>query len=92
MEPVAAVLGIVGVFVILALVFARIDGLSFLAPASTQGIRDSAEVFCARDCRTNGRCPLTDTADRAGDCALWKYVGADVPTALHGSPFATLHP
>jgi hypothetical protein len=90
MEPLTAVLGIVGIFVILALVVARIDGLAFLAPKSTRGIRSSAEAFCVDRCREDGRCPLTGTAEQARNCPLWKYIGADVPTVVHGSPFESM--
>ncbi|MBI4409308.1 MAG: hypothetical protein HY561_06340 [Gemmatimonadetes bacterium] len=87
MEPLVAVVGILAVFVVLAWVIAQVDGLGFLAPKSTHGIRGSAESFCVGDCRVNGRCPLTGSAQRAPSCPLWTYVDADVPTVLYGSPF-----
>jgi hypothetical protein len=91
MEPLTAVVAVVALFVVLALIVARVDGLTFLAPASTRAIRSSAEVFCTDECRANGRCPLTGTEERADACPLWKYVGADVPTVVRGSPFEALH-
>lgn len=87
MEPLAAVLGILAVFVILAAIFARVDGLAFLAPASTRGMRLSATRFCTDQCRQDGICPMTGTADKAVDCPLFGYIRADVPTAVHGNPF-----
>jgi hypothetical protein len=87
MEPLAAVLAIVAIFLLLAMMFARFDGLAFLAPSSTRGIRLSATRFCTDQCRRQGICPMTGTVDRAVNCPLFRYVRADVPTAVHGSPF-----
>lgn len=91
MEPLTAVIGIVAVFLLLALFIARSDGLAFLAPKSTRGIRASASVFCVDRCRVEGRCPMTETGEQANDCPLWKYVGADMPIVVNGSPFESLH-
>jgi hypothetical protein len=87
MEPLAAVLAILAIFLILATMFARFDGLAFLAPNSTRGIRMSATRFCTDQCRSSGVCPMTGTGEKAVDCPLFKYVQADVPTAVYGSPF-----
>lgn len=90
MEPLAAVLAIIAVFLFLAAIIARVDGLAFLAPASTRGIAASAEVFCAKHCRVNQQCPLTQGSGRAPNCALFKYIAADLPTEIYGSPFESL--
>jgi hypothetical protein len=82
-----AVFGIVAVFGGLAWLIATVDGLAFLAPASTGRIRGSADSFCSESCRAEGNCPLTGSLERARDCPLWRFVEADVPTALRGSPF-----
>jgi hypothetical protein len=87
MEPLAAVLAILAIFLILAMMFARFDGLAFLAPNTTRGIRLSATRFCTDQCRLNGICPMTGSETQAADCALFKYVRADVPTTVYGSPF-----
>jgi hypothetical protein len=87
MTPFTAVLVILAVFMVLAMIIAKTDGLAFLAPKSTRAIRASAETFCTDGCRVNGRCPMTGAADRAADCPLFKYVGADLPTVIYGSPF-----
>lgn len=89
MEPLAAVLAILAVFLILATIFARADGLAFLAPDSTRGIRASATRYCTDQCRQNGICPMTGTTEKAADCPLFGYIRADVPTAVYGSPFAS---
>lgn len=87
MEPVLALVAILALFALLTFAVARSEGLAFLAPRSTRGIRHSALSFCSDRCRENGLCPLTRTAEAAADCPLWKYVDVDVPTALYGSPF-----
>ena len=87
MDPMYAVLAIVATFIVLTLIIAKVERLAFLAPASTRGIRASAQVFCTDRCRSEGRCPLTGTALRAANCPLWRYVDADFPTVLQGSPF-----
>lgn len=89
MEPLAAVLAIIAIFLVLAILFARIDRLAFLAPASSGGVRLSATRFCTDSCRQGGICPLTGTSEKATDCPLFGYIGADVPTAVYGSPFAS---
>jgi hypothetical protein len=90
MEPLTAVIAIIAVFIGLAAWAARSDGLAFLAPKSTRAIRSSAQTYCVDQCRVDGRCPLTGTSERAGNCPLFKYVAADVPTAVYGSPFKTV--
>jgi hypothetical protein len=91
MGPLAAIAGILALFVILAVFIAHVDGLTFMAPKSTRAIRASAGIFCTDDCRANGCCPMTGTAQRAKNCPLWRYIGADVPTVVRGSPFESLH-
>ena len=87
MEPLTAVLIMLAVFLILATFIARTDGLAFMAPKSTAGIRTSAASFCTDRCRVDGLCPLSGTTEQAATCPLWGFVRADVPTALYGSPF-----
>ncbi len=94
MSPVillATVLLILAVSVGLTLVILRIDGLAFLAPKSSKRIADSARAFCVDQCRApDGTCPLEKLGKRREDCALWTFVGADVPVVVHGGPFAHL--
>jgi hypothetical protein len=85
-----SLLGILALFTILAIFMARVDGLAFMAPRSTRGIRASAHGFCTDSCRSGGLCPLTGTTERAGNCPLWQYVEADVPTTVYGNPFVPL--
>jgi hypothetical protein len=87
MEPLAAVLAILLLMLVLGTIFARVDGLAFLAPGSTRGIRLSATRFCTDECRKNGICPMTGTESKAVDCPLFGYINADVPTATYGNPF-----
>jgi hypothetical protein len=87
MEPLYGVLLIVATFIVLAVVIAQVEGLAFLGPASTRGVQSSAQSFCTERCRTDGRCPLTGTAESAGNCPLWGFVEADLPTMAYGSPF-----
>jgi len=87
MEPLTAVLIMLAVFLVLATFIARTDGLAFMAPKSTAGIRMSAAGFCTDRCRVDGRCPLSGTTEQAAACPLWGFVRADVPTAVYGSPF-----
>jgi len=87
MEPLTALLAILAVFLVLATLMARSEGLAFLAPKSTRGIRTSAASFCSDQCRRDGLCPLTGTSEQAAACPLWGFVRADVPTAVYGSPF-----
>lgn len=89
MSPFAAslvgVLGLTGAF---GLLVAKVEKLGFLQPRTTRGISASAQDFCTDRCRTaEGQCPLTHSAVAASDCPLWKYISADVPVAVHGSPF-----
>lgn len=87
MEPLAATLAIIAVFIVLALWIARTEGLAFLAPKSTSSLQASAQAFCVGQCRVNGQCPLTHTTERAGNCPLFGFVAANVPTVVYGSPF-----
>ena len=86
MDPFTAVTAIVIVFVGLAAVIAWADGLTFLAPMSTDGIRASAEYFCVDECRVDGRCPLGGADEPAVNCPLRKYVSSDAPTQVRGRP------
>lgn len=86
-----ALLAILAVAVVLGFVIAKVEGLALLAPKSTKGVLRPAEVFCTERCRTpEGDCPLTGKAEQAADCPLWRFIGDDVPTQLHGSPFGHL--
>ena len=87
MEAFAAVLGILALALGLALLVARVDRLAFFAPRSSGGISASAGQHCRDRCRVDGRCPVTETQARWSECPLWKYVGADHPTVIYGSPF-----
>ena len=81
-------LAISALFAVLAVVIAKVDGLTFLAPKSARGITDAAAGWCSADCRlVDGRCPLTGSAQRALNCPLWKFVEADVSTMSYGNPF-----
>ena len=86
MEPLTAVVAIVFLFVSLASLIAWADGLTFLAPKSAHGIRNSVELFCVEDCRVDGGCPLGRAIDPKGDCPLWKYVLSDYPTMVRRRP------
>ena len=90
MEPLATVLGIAGLFVLLAVVIARVEHRSFLAPSTSSGVKASVAHFCTSQCRVEGSCPVTRTTEQWSECPLWKYVAADVPTEIHGSPFEHL--
>ena len=87
MEPLTALLAILAVFLVLATLMARSDGLAFLAPKSTRAVHASAASFCSDRCRVDGLCPLTGTTEQAAACPLWGFVRADVPTVVYGSPF-----
>ncbi len=94
MEPLTltlTILGILAIFVILAAIIARVDGLTFLGPKSTRGMRMSAKLFCSDCCRVDGKCPLTGSAEAAEACPLWKYIDADFPVVIYGSPFESVH-
>ena len=85
---VSALFGIIAVCIVFVIIFARVDGVALFAPKSTRKITASARGFCSGRCRTaDGRCPLTGSAEPAEDCPLWKFVEADVPTSVYGSPF-----
>lgn len=81
-------LAITALFGVLAFIVARVDGLAFLAPKRSGGLRNSAADYCTHGCRlVDGRCPLTGSREHALNCPLWKFVEADVPTSQYGSPF-----
>lgn len=82
-------LALLALFVVFAVIVCRVEGLAPFAPKSTKGIASSADVYCTEHCRlVDGRCPLTGSVQRALNCPLWKFVEADLPTSLYGSPFA----
>lgn len=84
-------LGLIALFAAFAFLLMKVEGLALFAPRSTWGITNSAAAYCTGTCRlSDGRCPMTGTADRALNCPLWKFVEADVPTSLYGDPFAHL--
>ena len=78
---------LLGVF---AFTIAKLEGLTFLGPKRTKAIAGSAAAYCAERCRADGRCPLTGTTEQSMTCPLWKFIEADEPTALYGSPFNPL--
>lgn len=83
--PVFTVLSILAIFVILAFVASRIDGLAFLAPKSTKRIRGAAQSFCLDQCQTTaGVCPL---GLEPKNCPMWQFVDADLPTDTRVDPF-----
>ncbi len=83
--PFLAILGLVLVF---GFILLHVEGLALFAPQRTRGIAPSAEAFCSNGCRlVDGRCPLTGSHEQALNCPLWKFVEADLPTVLYGSPF-----
>ncbi len=87
-----SLLALLALFSVFAFILLKVEGLALFAPKSTGGITNSAAAFCADGCRlVDGRCPLTGSHERALNCPLWKFVEADLPTSLYGSPFA-LHP
>ncbi len=84
-------LALLALFGIFAFIVLKVEGLALFAPKSTGGITNSAAAYCAEGCRlTDGRCPLTNTPERALNCPLWKFIEADLPTSLYGNPFAHL--
>jgi hypothetical protein len=84
-------LALLALFAVFAFILVKVEKLALFAPASTGGISSSAAAYCADQCRlTDGRCPMTGSRERALNCPLWKFVEADVPTALYGSPFTGL--
>jgi hypothetical protein len=84
-------LALIALFVVFAFILLKVEGLALFAPKSTAGVANSAAAYCADQCRlTDGRCPMTGSRERALNCPLWKFVEADVPTVLYGSPFAHL--
>ena len=86
-------LGILAVFALVAFLICRVDGLALFAPRSTKHIAGSARAYCTGRCRlANGHCPLTGSPEQAAHCPLWRFVDADQPTILHGSPFEHLRP
>ena len=84
-------LAIVAVFALLAFLISRLEGLALFAPKSSGRIAEPVGAFCTHRCRlANGQCPLSGSAAQAADCPLWRFVDADQPTTLHGSPFEPL--
>jgi len=84
-------LALLALFAVFAFILLKVERLALFAPKGTGGIANSAAAFCADQCRlTDGRCPMTGSHERALNCALWKFVEADVPTTLYGNPFAYL--
>jgi hypothetical protein len=86
--PVFTVLSILAIFVILAFIASRIDGLAFLAPKSTKRLRGAAQAFCLDQCRTTtGTCPI---GVEPRQCPMWQFVDADMPTDTRVNPFRSL--
>lgn len=78
-----------GIFLLLAVVFARLDGLAWLAPKRTSRVAGSAQYFCDNHCKNpDGSCPLVEVHLRREDCPLWRFIHADLPTMQEGNPFA----
>lgn len=90
--PTLTILVIIAIFVALSVLFALwIDGSALFAPRSTKRIAGSAGKFCVHECRSaEGECPLSRFGVQPEDCPLWNFVNADLPTQVHGSPFAHL--
>lgn len=86
--PPLTVLAIVGIFLVLAVMMSRIEGLAFLAPKSTTRLKGAAQSFCLDQCQTDdGKCPL---AVEVKDCPLWQFINADLQTDLRIDPFRQL--
>ncbi len=86
--PPLTVLAILGIFLTLAFLMSRLEGLTFLAPKSTRRITGAAQAFCLDQCRTaKGDCPLDIEAEA---CPMWRFVNADLPTDLRVDPFREL--
>ncbi len=86
--PPLAVLAILGIFLTLAFLISRLEGLTFLAPKSTRRITGAAQAFCLDQCRTaEGDCPHGMEAEA---CPMWRFVNADLPTDLRVDPFREL--
>ena len=84
-------LALLALFGVVAFAVCRIEGLAPFAPKSTKRIAASAGAYCAGRCRTtDGHCPLTGSTEQAAQCPLWRFVDADLPTTLYGSPFEQL--
>jgi hypothetical protein len=78
---------LLGLFVVIAFIRVKVEGLALFAPRSTGGITNAAAAYCTQQCRlTDGRCPMTGSLEGALNCPLWKFVEADLPMALHGNP------
>ena len=81
-------LALLALFAVFAFILLKVEKLALFAPGGSGGIANSAAAYCADQCRlTDGRCPMTGSRERALNCPLWKFVEADVPTMLYGSPF-----
>jgi hypothetical protein len=85
-----ALLGVLALAIVFGFIVFRAEGLTLIAPKRTKAVANAAQGFCSDRCRVDGRCPLTNSAEQAGNCPLWGFVGADVPTVSYGSPFAHL--
>jgi hypothetical protein len=84
----ATLLAILALALVFGYIVLRIEKLTLFGPKSTAGITPSADAFCTNHCRlVDGRCPLSGSQARALNCALWKFVEADVATIEYGSPF-----
>ena len=91
MEIGAAILGIVLVAVVFGWLVTRLDRVALFAPRSSRRLDGAADHFCVEKCRlSNGTCSLTGEPERAAACPLWRFVSADMPTSVYGSPFAHL--
>jgi hypothetical protein len=82
-------LAILGLALVFGFIVLRKERLTLFGPKSTAGISASASHFCTNNCRlVDGRCPLTGSEQQALNCPLWKFVEADLPTTVYGSPFS----
>jgi hypothetical protein len=87
--PALAVIAIVVIAVALTVWICRVEGLGFFAPGHTRALVGSAQTFCLGDCRlADGQCHLAMAGMAREDCPLWRYVSADLPTALRLNPAA----
>ena len=82
---------IFGIFVVLAALFARFDGLAWLAPKRTARVSGTAQHFCDHYCKNHdGSCPLVKVELQREECPLWRFINADLPTMQAGDPFGHL--
>ena len=83
--PPLAVLAILAIFVILAFVVCRLEGLTVFAPKSTERLSGAAQTFCLDQCRTDeGECPLGIGPE---PCPMWRFIRADLRTDFRIDPF-----